>query len=439
MGVDTSQLVRIPLLVEMVRSLSAAQDPTAVLAVVTESMRRIYGPRVMITLSVAGLAPGRFRVAHLIGFAGERYVWTEDAWDGIDRLPIQEGGFLAEVVADREPKLFHRLELGHDPVLGDAIRGMASAIAIPMYLDGQPSMWTVLMKREAEGFTPEELEQSVLRVNLVGATMLQAAMAQALRRADQEIQREVDQIADIQRALLPPAMPRIPGLAVATSYATYDRAGGDYYDFFALAKTPHGDADPAGPWAFLIADASGHGPAAAVVAAMLHAVLQSHDWAEHRPARLLEFLNARLFRRRVGNSFVTAFAAVFDPATRVLSYANAGHPPPVLRSSAAGGVGFLDEVGGRPLGIFDEVGTAEAAVEISPGDAFVLYTDGVTDARSPAGEVFGAARVAATLAASAGHPAELVAAVTQALRRHEAGRRPRDDQTIVACVAGAWH
>lgn len=433
MRVDTSHLVRIPVLVDMVRALSAVRDPNGVLGVILDAMRQAYGPRAIMTLSTAGLGPGEFRIAHFINFAGERLVWNESAWDDIERLPVSSGGFISDVIRDAEPKLFHDIDIADDPVLGNDVRGLRSAIAIPMYRDGEPQQWTLFFRREPNGFDGDELEQSLLRANLVGTTITQAMMAETLRQADLAIQREVDQIADIQRALLPEAMPKIPGMTLAASYATYDRAGGDYYDFIPLARGADDQPDQDSPWAFLIADASGHGPAAAVVTAMLHSVLYAYEWRTASPSEALEFLNQKLFRRRIGNSFVTAFMGIYDPGTRTLRYANAGHPPPLIKDTLREHrMRFLDDIGGRPLGIFEEIGSDEGEVTLLPGETLVLFTDGITDARSPAGEFFGHDRIMSSLVDCNGQPACVIGSVTQALRRHEAGRRPRDDQTIVA-------
>lgn len=433
MRVDTSNSLRIPMIVEMVRSLSSVRDPENVLRIVVEAMRKAYGPRAFITLSCDGLAPGEYRVAHLVTYEGERVVWTDDPLDQLDLLPISVGGFLGDVIRDAEPKLYHDIDLATDPVIGRYVAGMRSAMAIPMYKNGEPSQWSLLLRPEIDAFPPDELERSLLRINLVGTTMDQAMMAQSLRRADLFIQREVDQIADIQRALLPDAMPAIKGLGLAASYATYDRAGGDYYDFLHLERDADGRPDPRGPWAFIIADASGHGPSAAVVVAMLHAILHSYDWRSRSPSEVLEFLNSRLVHRRIGNSFVTAFLAIYDPLTRVVVYGNAGHPPPLVKDTQRDHrMWFLDDIGGRPLGIFDEVGSEDGKITLLPGQTLVLFTDGITDARSPRGDTFGHDRIQDSLANCNGEPACVIGSVTQALRRHEAGRRPRDDQTIVA-------
>lgn len=434
MRVDTSPDERIPMLLEFSRTLSSLKDPRGALGFIVDSMRRAFGPRGYVAMTTEGLAPGSYRIVRHLTYSGERIVGEEFPWDDDERYPVRSGGLLGEVVADTSPKIFHDLSLGGDPVLGATMGDVHSALAVPMFENGEPIRWTVIFKRETEGFTFDDLEQAILRINLIGSTISHATLSDNLKKADRIIQREVDQIADIQRSLLPPVMPDVPEISIAASYATYDRAGGDYYDIFPLEADPVDETfDRQRPWVFIIADASGHGPAAAVMTAMLHAVLRAFSWKGRSAAEILEILNTKLFHRRVGNTFVTAFVAIYDPGTGILRYANAGHPPPILKDTrSAAELRFLDDVGGLPLGILEHVASEEGAIEFVPGLTLVLYTDGIVDARNLLGDPFGAGRIESALADCNGQPNCVIGSVTGALRRHEAGRRPQDDQTLVA-------
>ena len=433
--VDTSENRRIPVLMEMVGALSRARGPGDVLRVFS-NREELYGPRGYVSISTRGLPPGDYRMTDVVDLAGPYDLLLADPLLTPVDLPVHRGGFFGQVITSTFPELIHHLQVRNDPVAGDALAPYGSLMSIPQFDDGQPVNWTVFLRRDPEGFTVQDLEQAILRVNLVGTAVKNALIARDLRIAHARIRTEVEHIAAIQRALLPTPIPDIPGLSIAASYQTFDQAGGDYYDFRPLRYTDDGAPDAAGPWGLLIGDASGHGPAAAVVVAMLHAILHAYPRLPQGPVEMLEHANAHLASKRIANSFVTAFLAIYDPATRRLAYARAGHHPPLVRRPGVGGVVHrLDEVGGIPLGVLSPVRYEEAAVTLEPGQTLLLYTDGVTEARGPDGVMFGISGIEQALAACTGDPRCVVESITDPLVRHEAGVRPGDDQTIVAIRA----
>ncbi|MHC4415177.1 MAG: PP2C family protein-serine/threonine phosphatase [Planctomycetota bacterium] len=435
--VDTSGSHRIPVLMEMVGALSRAVEPQEVLRVFSQRSEELYGPRGYVSISTRGLAPGQYKITRLLRLDGTDELATADPWLQWNDLAVNTGGFFGEIIKSAYPELIHHLGLRDDPVVGNALAEYGSLMAIPLFDDGEPVNWAVFLRKEPEGFTVEDLEQSILRSNLVGTAVKNALITRELRGAHARIRAEVEHIAAIQRALLPQPIPEIPGLTIAASYETFDQAGGDYYDFRPLRYAADGaTADPQGPWGMLIGDASGHGPAAAVVMAMLHAILHAYPRQPEGPAEVLEHANQHLAAKRIENSFVTAFLGVYEPAARRLTYARAGHNPPLLKNPGAGGsVCRLDAVGGVPLGVIDDTRYEETTVELEPGQTLVLYTDGITEARGPDGTMFGMSGVERALTACTGEPACVVESITEPLHRHTGGIRPGDDQTIVAIRA----
>jgi sigma-B regulation protein RsbU (phosphoserine phosphatase) len=406
---------------------------------VFSSREELYGPRGYVSVSTRGLPPGHFRLTDVIDLAGSYDLALADPLLNEEDLPVHRGGFFGRIIGTTFPELFHHVDVRDDPVIGNALAGYGSLMSIPLLDDGEPVNWTVFLRESPEGFTVDDLEQAILRVNLVGTAVKNALIARDLQRAHARIRAEVEHIAAIQRALLPQPIPDIPGLSIAASYQTFDQAGGDYYDFRPLRASADGSAvDPNGPWGVLIGDASGHGPAAAVVMAMLHAILHAYPHPPQGPAEMLEHANEHLASKRIENSFVTAFLAVYDPSTRRLTYARAGHDPPLFRSAGAGAsIRRLDDVGGVPLGVIAPARYEEATIQLQPGQTLLLYTDGVTDARGPDGSMFGVGGIERALADCAGEPSRVVASIADPLTRHEGGIRPGDDQTIVAIRAEA--
>ena len=430
--VDLSKNSRIPVLMELTDALSRAESPQQVLEAIIVAMRKAYGPRCYISLATTGLQNGQFRITRWLAADGSERIRPADPWSSVEDLPAQYGGVLSRLIATPEPKLVQAMRVLADPIVGETFAPFGSLIAVPVMVEGRLANWTILLHEEPQGLGVADLEQLILRGNLIGTTMNNVLIANRLREATDWIRHEVDHIAQIQRSLLPQSMPQIPGVEVASRYETFDRAGGDYYDLLPLTAGLGGTyLEKAGPWALMIADASGHGPAAAVVVAMLHAILHAREPQVNEPIKCLEYLNERLFARRVGSEFVTAFFATYEPASRVLTYANAGHNPPLLRMPN-GDIRKLDDVGGIPLGVMDKVGSEQTSIKLEPGQTLVMYTDGITEALNQSGRQFGQNSLEAVVAGGTGGPEHLVDQINAAVKRHRGGAKANDDQTIVA-------
>jgi serine phosphatase RsbU (regulator of sigma subunit) len=251
-----------------------------------------------------------------------------------------------------------------------------------------------------------------------------------LRRAnDQLMARDLELVYNLraagrlQQALLPHAPPDWPDLRWAVHYAPLDHLGGDYYDF----ATPHPDR-----LGFLIADASGHSVAAAMVAFLARFAFAEVAPHTDRPGEVLTALNRRL-QGVTEERFVTAFYGVFDRRTRALRYANAGHPYPLRYEAATGRVtplvaqGFL-------LGIVPDEVYTEREVTLAPGDALCFFTDGLVEARNEIGAQFGEENVTACLLANRqADESRLVADILAGQRRFCGDARLTDDLTLAVC------
>jgi sigma-B regulation protein RsbU (phosphoserine phosphatase) len=240
------------------------------------------------------------------------------------------------------------------------------------------------------------------------------------------LQEQFDAVARVQMALLPAAPPAVPGLSFAASYLPSGQAGGDYYDFFDLGPSRVG---------VLIADVSGHGPAAATVMAMLHAALHARPEVVVSPALALRFANTQLAATAIEGIHATALLAVIDSTDRTLTIARAGHPRPRLRHSS-GQIVEPGDAGVPPLGIVGEnFQPTESTTSLERGDTILLYTDGITEAESPTGEQFGLARLDQFLAANpASDPQSTLTTLRAAIAQHTASALREDDQTLV-CIS----
>lgn len=432
-SIDVAGNQRVQVLMKMVRELSRASDQHEVLRIFGEGLVKLNGPRGYVSLSTRGLRPGEYKITRLYTDDSDLALHAADPWKQWNSIPVHRGGFFGEIIREPTPKLIHHLNVKSDPVVGDSLAKYGSMLAIPLFEEGEARNWAAIFRHGPEAFTVQELEETILRSNLGGATVRNTMIARQLREANAVIRRDIEEIARIQRALLPQSLPQIPGISIATSYETYDTAGGDLYDLAVLPPSPVGPTRFDGWLAMVIADAAGHGPASAVLAAILNTLLYAYPRTGKGPGALFEFANRHLHAKRIDGSFVTAFFAALDPKDHTLVYARAGHNPPLIKNAGAGGsVIRLDDVGGLPLGIVEDATYEMGTRKLERGQTLVLYTDGITEAMNPQREMFGVEGIERALHECSGEPACVVNSIMTALRQHEAGVRPADDQTIVA-------
>jgi sigma-B regulation protein RsbU (phosphoserine phosphatase) len=168
--------------------------------------------------------------------------------------------------------------------------------------------------------------------------------------------------------------------------------GGDYYDFIPtshdIVKSKNNGGKPTGRWSVAIGDVMGKGVPAGLIMTMTRGMLRAEVLNGHSPARILQHLN-RVMYADLENShrFVTLFYSEYDPKTRVLSYSNAAHNPPLLWQASTGSLKRLDTLG-MLIGLDSDTQYQEGQVQLYPGDTIVYYTDGFTDASNPQGDRF---------------------------------------------------
>ena len=183
------------------------------------------------------------------------------------------------------------------------------------------------------------------------------------------LKKDMEMAVKLQDSILPDNTPLIKNIECSFTYIPMTQIGGDYYDYMILSENKIG---------FIIADVSGHGMAAALVASMIKILYTGlHNEAEN-PSRLLQTLNNKLYNK-TGTAFLTAFYLYLDLGKKEMVYSNAGHPYSIYYNKEKGTISRLKTTGGA-IGFQKNINPGQMSMEISNGDRLVLYTDGLTEA-----------------------------------------------------------
>ena len=271
------------------------------------------------------------------------------------------------------------------------VRGHDASMPI-VVMTGWGSIDTAVeaMRRGAKSFVQKPWED----VTLLEILEREIAEGRAERRRDHKQQREIEEARLIQRGLLPTNTPQVNGVDLSVTWLPADGVGGDCFDTLAF-----GDV-----LGVSIADIAGKGLPAALLMSNLQAAVRAFAQEAVSPASINNSVNRLLCRNMASGRFATFCYARIEPAARRVVYSNAGHNPPLLLR-ADGSVEKLSE-GGMVLGVFPDNQYEQAEITLRPGDRLLFYTDGITEARNPAGDEYDEDRLAKAALAVRTLPAE---------------------------------
>ncbi len=253
--------------------------------------------------------------------------------------------------------------------------------------------------------------------------------------------REMEIAREVQRRLFPQASPSVPGVEIAGHCRPALGIGGDYYDFIALDRASDGTAQASSRLGIAIGDVSGKGISAALLMASLRASLRGQTLTGFDLAHLVRNVNLLLYDSSDSNRYATFFFAQYDPATRQLTYVNAGHNAPVILrpKTAAVTVGpngtceiLRLEEGGPVVGLLVEASYQQCVITMEPGDVLIGYTDGISEAMNREDEEWGEDRMIAQAASSVHLSAQqMLECLLEAADRFASGAPQHDDMTLV--------
>lgn len=337
----------------------------------------------------------------------------------LDESPMFQEAIAGEVV--------HIEDMANDPRVlypGDASKeGLVSMLCVGMIFQGKPIGTIQLFSTEKRRFTAFEVNLLRAIAQLL-ATAIENARLDAQRNESQRMVRQLHLAADVQRRMLPGAMPHRPPFDIAARYVPSMELGGDFYDFINLEDN----------LGVAIGDVVGKGVAASLLMASVRASLRAYAQDVYDLDEVIARVNTAMCRDTLASEFATLWYGVLNPETLRLTYCNAGHDPPILMRN--GKLIPLD-VGGMIVGVDGEQHYEKSLIDLQADDMLLLYTDGLPDAMNAEGRKFGRDRIESALLETADKSAaEALNHILWQMRHYTGLRRSFDDTTLVVIKVG---
>jgi phosphoserine phosphatase RsbU/P len=262
---------------------------------------------------------------------------------------------------------------------------------------------------------------------LENAELLENLTAEITQR--ERISREIEIAREVQERLFPQSYPQVSGINLAGYCRPAQAVGGDYYDFFVLSN---------GRLALALGDISGKGISAALLMASLRASLRSLASLQQGDlANLIGNVNNLVYESSTTNRYATFFYAEYDPATRLLTFVNAGHNPPyILRGAQV----IPLEATGTVVGLLPNSEYSQATIHMHPGDILLAFTDGISEAMNHQDDEWGEDRMIACAQQLLSQPdcthnaRQVLNCILEAADKFTSGAPQHDDMTLLVCA-----
>jgi phosphoserine phosphatase RsbU/P len=300
-----------------------------------------------------------------------------------------------------------------------------SVMCVPLLTPDSKALGIIqLDTSDRRRFNEDDLDVLAAVASQAAISIQNASMLESLLERER-LNRDLRIAEQVQKSFLPQNVPTVPGYEFFAHYRPTYEVGGDYYDFVPL---------PADRMAVALGDVAGKGVAAALMMAKFSADTRYCILAADAPAPTATCLNNLLCAAGIEDKFITLSLCVLDAPARKLTLTSAGHTPVLIRHADGQVEEVGHEVSGIPLGIMEDSVYEETQVQLKEGDVVVIYSDGVTDARSPADELYDSQtnhRLMKRVAQSSGGPVAVGRAILQDIREFSAGHSQADDITLV--------
>jgi len=397
-------------------------DTQALLETVTHRIvDSLHVPRVAVFLD----GSGPYRAAFAIGYGGLPAVLFADNSATVRMLKSEQQP-VRIYFDDPDAWIYQLREMSRDE--REMLATLRTELLLPLCIkDDLIGFLALGQKLSEEPYSTTDLRllssvatQTALALQVARLT---SAMTQEIAHRER-LNRELEIAREVQEHLLPQQLPPVAGLDYCGCCRPAREVGGDYYDFLSL---------PNGKLGIAIGDISGKGIGAALMMANLQASLRAHASTVHDLAELMGSVNNSLCEASSANRYATFFFGQYDPATRRLSYVNAGHnPPAVLRRSADGIQTRRLEDGGPVIGLLRDGLYEQGCLALAPEDVVVLFTDGVSESMNSRDEEWGEARLIESAKAFCGLTAlEMLTRIMDGAVAFAASAPQHDDMTLV--------
>lgn len=295
-----------------------------------------------------------------------------------------------------------------------------SELIVPLFHKGR-IIGVLDLEHTRTGFFNEEHERTLTTMAAQVAIAIEnARLYQAVRRQEQQLERDIAMAREVQLRLLPTDPPQHAHAELAARFLPARTIGGDLYDFVEYGPDQT---------AIVLGDVSGKAAPAALFAALVSGIMRSAAIQRPGPAQMLTLLNDALQERRLESQYVVMLFALWNDESRTLQVANSGAVQPIF---CRAGEPNTVRAEGFPLGLFATVTYDELNLVTQPGDAIVFISDGILDAENAQDEMYGEERLCSLLCAhreqSANHIAEVI---LSDVTRFQAGHDRFDDETII--------
>ncbi len=266
--------------------------------------------------------------------------------------------------------------------------GLAFHASVPIVIGKRAVGVMNFATRDWQLFSASDLQFLTAGARIISSALERAHLydQNALQRTRME--NELRMAQRVQVNLLPEEMPHIPRVELAAFWKPSLEMAGDYYNIFKL---------PGRRWGIIVADVCDKGAPAALYMAITHSLIRERVEETNCPADLLAHVNLMLCQQNTNWMFVTAVYAVLDPVHFQVTYATAGHPKPILRRGS-GQVEELPAAKSMALGIDPDASYVDQQVDLGFNDSILFYTDGMTEAIDPQGEIYGTSRLSDSIA-----------------------------------------
>ncbi|HEY1659464.1 MAG TPA: GAF domain-containing SpoIIE family protein phosphatase [Candidatus Sulfotelmatobacter sp.] len=329
------------------------------------------------------------------------------------RLKIGKQGMVGYVASTGQ--MHYAPDVRNDPYYIACEDSTHSEVAIPLRVGERIVGVFTASHPDLDAFPRQQLRLLQALCDHMAVAVHNARRFQSERDQREAMSREAEEARAIQQALLPKSSPYVPGFVISGHSIPARAVGGDWYDFIPFAD---------GRWGIVLADVSGKGTAAALLMSATRGMMRSLAEACCTPSEVLTKLNGLLVEDFPAGKFVTLVYAVLDPAMHTVTFANAGHLPPLLVDES--GSRFLTTQCGLPLGL--SCGSySQSTVTLGPDSRLVFYSDGITEAVNTSEEEYGLDRLAEHVARNDAS----ALTVLDDVHAFAGGVLPNDDASVV--------